>query len=171
VLTDIQSRIKTVALVHQKLYQSTLFSNVNLGDYVRELIDYHKKILNKTATDQFKASVDIKNIYTDISKAVTFGLIFNELLSNSFKYGITNNFLEITMSMELKEDRVNFIYTDSGKGLYQTEDEIIKSKGFGLNLINTLCRQLKAQINYPKESYFKMELDFPIKNIQIEQAQ
>jgi PAS domain S-box-containing protein len=170
VLTDIQSRIKTVALVHQKLYQSTLFSNVNLGDYVRELIDYHKKILNKTATDQFKASVDIKNIYTDISKAVTFGLIFNELLSNSFKYGIISNFLEITMSMELREDRVHFIYTDSGKGLYQTEDEIIKSKGFGLNLINTLCRQLKAQINYPKASHFIMELDFPIKNIQIEQA-
>jgi len=171
VLTDIQSRIKTVALVHQKLYQSTLFSNVNIGDYVMELIDYHKKILNKTATDQFKANVDIKNIYTDISKAVTFGLIFNELLSNSFKYGITSNFLEITMSMELREDRVHFIYTDSGKGLYQTEDEIIKSKGFGLNLINTLCRQLKAQISYPKASHFIMELDFPIKNIQIEQAQ
>jgi PAS domain S-box-containing protein len=171
VLTDIQSRIKTVALVHQKLYQSTLFSKVNLGDYIKELIDYHKKILNKTATEQFKSNLHIEHIYTDISKAVTFGLIFNELLSNSFKYGIINNFIEISMSMELKEDRVHFIYTDSGKGLYQTEDEIIKSKGFGLNLINTLCRQLKAQVNYPKAANFILELDFPIKNIQIQEPQ
>ncbi|MCF8423608.1 MAG: PAS domain S-box protein [Bacteroidia bacterium] len=170
VLTDIQSRIKTVALVHQKLYQSTLFSNINIGDYIVELIDYHKKILNKTATEQFKSNVAIKDIYTDISKAVTFGLIFNELLSNSFKYAITNNFLEITMTMELKGEHVYFIYTDSGKGLY-ADNENIKSKGFGLNLINTLCRQLKAQINYPNVPYFKMELDFPIKNIQVTQAQ
>ena len=169
VLTDIQSRIKTVALVHQKLYQSTLFSNVNLGDYIKELIDYHKKILNKTATEQFKSNLDIEHIYTDISKAVTFGLIFNELLSNSFKYGIINNHIEITMSMELRDDWVHFIYSDSGKGLYQSEDEIIKCKGFGLNLINTLCRQLKAQVNYPKAANFIMELDFPIKNIQIQQ--
>ena len=71
--------------------------------------------------------------------------------------------------MELRDDWVHFIYTDSGKGLYQSEDEIIKSKGFGLNLINTLCRQLKAQVNYPKAANFIMELDFPIKNIQIQQ--
>ena len=68
--------------------------------------------------------------------------------------------------MEIKEERVYFIYTDSGKGLYA--DEKSNNKGFGLNLINTLCRQLKAQINYPKESYFKIEIDFPIKNIQVQ---
>ena len=165
-LTEIQSRIKTVALVHQKLYQSALFSNVNIGEYILELINYHKKILHKSASDQFKYQINIKNIFTDISKAVTFGLIFNELLSNSFKYGIINNALEIIISMEIKEERVYFIYTDSGKGLYA--DEKSNNKGFGLNLINTLCRQLKAQINYPKESYFKIEIDFPIKNIQVQ---
>ncbi len=168
-LSEIQSRVKTVALVHQKLYQSALFSNVNIGDYVLELIDYHRRILNKTASDQFKSNLGIKNIYTDISKAVTFGLIFNELLSNSFKYGVINNFLEISISMEIKEDKVYFIYTDSGKGLYA--DEKINNKGFGLNLINTLSKQLKAQINYPKENYFKIELDFSVKNIQVQIAE
>ncbi len=168
-LSEIQSRVKTVALVHQKLYQSALFSNVNIGDYVLELIDYHRRILNKTASDQFKSKLGIKNIYTDISKAVTFGLIFNELLSNSFKYGVINNFLEISISMEIKEDKVYFIYTDSGKGLYA--DEKINNKGFGLNLINTLSKQLKAQINYPKENYFKIELDFSVKNIQVQIAE
>jgi PAS domain S-box-containing protein len=168
-LSEIQSRIKTVALVHQKLYQSALFSNVNIGDYVLELIDYHRRILNKTASDQFKSNLGIKNIYTDISKAVTFGLIFNELLSNSFKYGVINNFLEISISMEIKEDKVYFIYTDSGKGLYA--DEKSNNKGFGLNLINTLSKQLKARINYPKENYFKIELDFSIKNIQVQIAE
>jgi PAS domain S-box-containing protein len=168
-LSEIQSRVKTVALVHQKLYQSALFSNVNIGDYVLELIDYHRRILNKTASDQFKSNLGIKNIYTDISKAVTFGLIFNELLSNSFKYGVINNFLEISISMEIKEDKVYFIYTDSGKGLYA--DEKSNNKGFGLNLINTLSKQLKAQINYPKENYFKIELDFSIKNIQVQIAE
>jgi PAS domain S-box-containing protein len=168
-LSEIQSRVKTVALVHQKLYQSALFSNVNIGDYVLELIDYHRRILNKTASDQFKSNLGIKNIYTDISKAVTFGLIFNELLSNSFKYGVINNFLEISISMEIKEDKVYFIYTDSGKGLYA--DENSNNKGFGLNLINTLSKQLKAQINYPKENYFKIELDFSVKNIQVQIAE
>ena len=168
-LSEIQSRVKTVALVHQKLYQSALFSNVNIGDYVLELIDYHRRILNKTASDQFKSNLGIKNIYTDISKAVTFGLIFNELLSNSFKYGVINNFLEISISMEIKEDKVYFIYTDSGKGLYA--DEKSNNKGFGLNLINTLSKQLKAQINYPKENYFKIELDFSVKNIQVQIAE
>ena len=168
-LSEIQSRVKTVALVHQKLYQSALFSNVNIGDYVLELIDYHRRILNKTANDQFKSNLGIKNIYTDISKAVTFGLIFNELLSNSFKYGVINNFLEISISMEIKEDKVYFIYTDSGKGLYA--DEKSNNKGFGLNLINTLSKQLKAQINYPKENYFKIELDFSVKNIQVQIAE
>jgi two-component sensor histidine kinase len=71
--------------------------------------------------------------------------------------------------MEIKEDKVYFIYTDSGKGLYA--DENSNNKGFGLNLINTLSKQLKAQINYPKENYFKIELDFSVKNIQVQIAE
>ena len=50
-------------------------------------------------------------------------------------------------------------------------DEKINNKGFGLNLINTLSKQLKAQINYPKENYFKIELDFSVKNIQVQIAE
>ncbi len=162
VLSDIQSRIKTVALVHQKLYQSAMFSSIKMGDYILELIGYHKKILSKTALDKFISNVTVVDIYTDISKAVTFGLIFNELLSNSFKYGITNDYLEIAITMKVIDDKVFFTYKDSGKGLFS---ETPNNSGFGLSLINTLSKQLKGIINYPKANHFLVEIEFPIKNI------
>ncbi len=169
VLTDIQTRVKTVAIVHQKLYQSVLFSKINLGEYVLDLIEYQKKIYNKTNSTECSAHVNIKNIYTDISKAVTLGLIINELLSNSFKYAFVNNYLKISISMEIIENIVLFEYTDSGKGLNNENSEPSKVKsGFGLNLINTLSKQLKAQISYPNVPYFKLVLELPIKTILVE---
>lgn len=159
-LKDIQSRIKTVALVHQKLYQSSMFSNINIEDYLSELLNYHKNIYAKTNTNQFKYNLNVKNINTDISKAITFGLIFNELLSNSFKYAFINNYLELNISMEVKDNIAFFEYADSGNGITKNTNQ----SGFGLKLIKTLSKQLKANINYPEVDYFKVELNFPLIN-------
>ena len=75
---------------------------------------------------------------------------------------ITNDYLEITITMKVIDDKVFFTYKDSGKGLFSEKPN---NSGFGLSLINTLSKQLKGIINYPKANHFLVEIEFPIKNI------
>ncbi len=115
---------------------------------------------DQTNSNQFKYDLNVKNIFTDVSKGITFGLIFNELLSNSFKYAFIDNYLEINISMEVRDNFAFFEYTDSGNGISKNTTK----NGFGHRLINILSKQLKATVNYPDASNFKIELNFPLTN-------
>jgi PAS domain S-box-containing protein len=160
-LSDIQSRIKTVALVHQKLYQNELFSNIDIKDYINELVLYQQKLFNKQNLETVKFEVAVEDISFDISKSVSLGLLLNELVSNSLKYGIINNQVIINISLVKQGNSILLTYKDSGKGLQQNIKEST-TKGFGFKLIQSLIKQFKASHEIIETNHFEMRVVIPI---------
>jgi len=163
-LSDIQSRIKTVALVHQKLYQHDLFSKIDIKDYINELATYHQKLFNKSNSDTVKFELSVYQIFLDISKSVSFGLLLNELISNSLKYAVINHDVTISIQLSQLENAISFIYKDSGKGLPTGMNENPK-QGFGFKLIQTLIKQLKATHKIANVGHFEIEINIPFPNV------
>jgi PAS domain S-box-containing protein len=161
-LGEVQMRIKIIALVHEKLYQTVQFSNINLSDYLKELTNYYKQIFNKTDGDQVSFKINVDNVNLDISKSITFGLLLNEFISNSLKYGIINHRVAVNISLVANDDVFILNYKDSGNGL---PDSVKKGeqKGFGYKLINTFIKQLKGQIVYVESLHFEVEIRFKLK--------
>ncbi len=82
---DAQNRIRSMALIHEKLYQSQEFSGINFGDYIKLLVQELHQANNRHDPD---VTIDIRadDIILNIAQAIPCGLILNELLTNSFKY-------------------------------------------------------------------------------------
>jgi len=160
-LSDIQSRIKTVALVHQKLYQNDLFSKIDIKDYIHELTTYHQKLFNKQNSDYVKFEVIVENVFFDISRSVSFGLLLNELVSNSLKYAIVDHKVEISISLINVNNSIQFVYKDSGKGIQTSQKEATK-KGFGFKLMQTLIKQFKAIHEIIETDHFEIKINIPL---------
>lgn len=145
------SRVKSIALIHQKLYQNDSLATVNFRSF---LDDLYKQI----------ASVFLKNgqkvIFTnrmhdtkiDIDTAVPLGLISNELFTNSFKYALKNkSTCEISVNItQIADGEFQFCYEDTGEGLPE-DFEVSKAKSMGLRLINRLSKQLSGKFTYHKK--------------------
>ena len=152
-------RIKIIALVHEKLYKSEQFSNINLNDYLTELTSYYKNIFNKSNGDSVNFKIECLNLNFEISKSITFGLFLNELITNSLKYAKVDHKVSISISIRLEGDNIIFDYKDEGNGV----SEKVKNGediGFGYKLIKTFLRQLKGEINYNESKHYDITVVF-----------
>jgi PAS domain S-box-containing protein len=159
-LTDIQMRIKTIALVHQKLYQSGIFSEVNLHDYTYELANYYKKLFDNKNVKLIHFDIDIQpEVSLSLSKSISFGLLLSELISNSCKYGVANDEVKIGVAIEKEQTTYKMTYTDTGNGLPEPLKQL-KNGGFGFRLIENFIKQLKGTAVFPEDKHFLFEFEF-----------
>lgn len=145
-LNEGQSRIKSMSLIHQKLYQTEYLGLVNFQEYTEQLADL---MLSIVQFDQVKTEINAHNIHLDIDTAIPLGLILNELFTNSLKYALSNQtgeFVKITIE-QLNETTYSFSYADSGKGI-QDQSQPAKGTGMGMRLIRSLVRQLQGELKY-----------------------
>lgn len=156
-----QNRVKSIALIHQRLYQDEDLSSIELKEYVNELYKQIQHVFNK-----FNQKVTfynkIEKTLLDIDTAVSLGLIINELFTNSFKYAFnTKSMGEITIQLFTKaEGTYQLIYTDNGKGLPDGFD-FKNVNSFGLRLVSRLCKQLFGKIVYQRsQGYPEFIIDF-----------
>lgn len=141
------ARIKTMALIHEKLYQTEMFARVEMGDYMRQLV----KTIQETYESQprnITVHVECDNAVLDITQAIPCGLIINELLSNVYKHAFKdrnagNVYLILNKDEESGECELQVM--DDGVGLPK---EVIdgKSSSLGYNIIRGLARQLSADL-------------------------
>jgi PAS domain S-box-containing protein len=159
-LFDIQSRIKSIALVHEKLYQSEHFSHVKIKEYLNEMANHYKRMFDSDKSKQidFKFSVP-DGVSLNMSKSISFGLLLSELISNSCKYGILENKVLITISMENNAGELRLSYFDSGNNWNPTIKNL-RQGGFGLRLIENLIKQLRATYQLGSSSGFSFEMKF-----------
>lgn len=163
ILSQSKARVHTMSLIHQKLYLSDKLSKVNLKDYLEELYAFVKNSFNLN-TAQIDSDVFIENKELSLTQLIPLGLIVNELLTNSFKYGVTkNNQLRIKIHVKYVKSSVLLIVADTGPGFdEQNEMQGIK-KSLGLFLVKSLSKQLRGKIiRYRLGEYFTTELEFPI---------
>jgi two-component sensor histidine kinase len=139
-----QDRIRTMALVHEKLYQSSDLASIDFSPYIERL-----------ATNLFRSyggggrvnlSLDVGNVYLSVEKAVPCGLIVNELVMNALKYAFPGDRTgEIVVEVRQEGDRMSLAVSDDGVGLPPGFD-ITKSNTLGLQLVELLVSQLEGTL-------------------------
>ncbi len=147
VLNESSNRVKSVALIHQRLQQSKDTVSVELGEYIRDLTTV---LLHSRGRDSavVKLSLDLeKNVVIGIDSAVPCGLIVNELVSNSLKHGFPDNRGgKISISLHTDDaDTITLVISDNGVGLPEGLD-IHKADSLGLQLAMSLISQLGASM-------------------------
>ena len=137
---DSQDRIRTMALIHEKLYQSSDLSHIDFGEYVGSLTGYLSR--SYQVGGKVRMDLDIPDISLDIDVAIPCGLIINELVSNSLKYAFPEGQSgKIYISLAQGTGGYELTVGDDGKGLSQGFD-FHTSPTLGLLLVNTLVEQL-----------------------------
>ena len=144
VLQDSQSRIQSMALIHDKLYQTDSLSDIKLDEYLQELVEaIHGTFVEFQDSVELRFQMEQADI--DIDKVVPCGLLINELVVNAFKHAFTpekEGVLEI--SLEKNNGQVELEVADNGPGL--PEDFTLDSKdSLGSMLIKTFATQLQAE--------------------------
>lgn len=156
-----RNRINTMALVHEKLYQSDKISKINIGQYIRDL---GKNLFEsfKVNTGKVSFKSEIADISLPINRAIPLGLVLNELISNSLKYAFSDGrdgeiFIKFCPTAG---DEVELTVRDNGIGL-STEAETINGKTLGLKLIKTLVeKQLNGKIDIDHEQGTQYRIRF-----------
>lgn len=152
-LEEGKSRVKAMALIHQKLYQNDDLSVIEMQGYIESLINSVQSVYKKGGHN-INITIDAEGVELDIDRAIPFGLILNELVSNSFKYAFPvddeNGKIYIHLR-KIGEKEGFFEYTDNGVGLPEDTDERANAS-MGIRLMNRLANQLQTKLNIDKTS-------------------
>jgi two-component sensor histidine kinase len=146
ILKSSQNRVISMAMVHEMLYMREDLSKIQYRSYVRELSEYLIKSL-KGANNKVTLNIDIPDIELGIDTAIPLGLLINEAITNSLKYGIKGDHegeIHIAIKKE-NEHEYELNIGDNGAG-YSDSITLKNSRSLGLKLIHNLARQLKGTI-------------------------
>lgn len=165
-ITEGQNRVKSIALIHQRLYQHENLSAIEFGRFVEELFSQVASVLKKPG-QQVQTSFSIPETYVDIDTAVPLGLICNEIITNAFKYAFANDRLS-HFNVQLRV--VNgyeheLFFADNGPGLPK-DVGWEKADSLGLRLIHRLSRQIGGEAFYIYDRGTKFTIRFPRQNAQ-----
>jgi PAS domain S-box-containing protein len=160
IFIDSQNRIHAMALIHEKLYQSTNLDNIDIQEYINELSS--ELLSSYSGKSNIKLELNVEKIPLDINYAVPCGLILNELITNSLKYafpeGRKGNIKIIFQSKE--NNMIQFSVNDDGIGIPGDLD-IRNTKSLGLRLVTSLAEsQLHGNIILIRDHGTQFQIDF-----------
>ncbi|HSE83248.1 MAG TPA: histidine kinase dimerization/phosphoacceptor domain -containing protein [Thermodesulfobacteriota bacterium] len=158
-LKESQNRVKSMALIHEKLYQSENLVGINFKDYIRSLLSY---LLSSYGADpnKVKFKIDADNVLLSLDRAIPCGLIVNEIASNSLKYAFPNG-REGEISVALSSDNGNHILSISNDGIPFPENiDFRNTKSLGLQLVCALTEQIRGTIELNKSSGTEFRIIF-----------
>ncbi len=157
---DSQQRVKTMALIHEKLYQSNNLAKINFAEYIQDLVD--EVFQSYTAkTSAISHNVEVENVELAVDVAISCGLIVNELVSNAIKYAFQNQKSgEIKISFaSQKMTQYILTVTDNGAGMPEDVD-FRHSASLGLQIVCALTRQLRGTIKLDCTAGSAFSLEF-----------
>ena len=157
-----QNRVRSMALIHEKLYKTEDFSKIDFGEYIRNLTA-HLLISYHILPSQIKINVNIKDIVFNINVAIPCGLIINELVTNSLNHAFSNS-REGKIKVSITRKGTNgylLVVKDNGKGLPSEAIELEDPTTLGLQLVSSLVSQLKGtlQYRYKEGAVFSIEFE------------
>ncbi len=153
-------RVQSMALVHEKLYQSSDLSELDFATYAPSLTD---SLMSAFGTDPsvICLQLDVERVSLDINQAIPCALILNELVSNALKYAFPNGRSgEIRLRMHRDAaGQVSLVVSDNGVGL-PVDYAPDKAETLGLQLVHTLARQLRGSIEVSRAAGTQFTLTF-----------
>jgi two-component sensor histidine kinase len=140
-----KNRVQSMALIHQNLYSEDNLKGIKAKQYINNLLKNLCDSYN-ISNDKIKIHSNIEDLHLDVDTMIPIGLIFNELLTNAFKYAFndnTNGVLEIALKEE--NNQLQLSVKDNGPG-FPMELDAKTTKSFGLRMIRAFAQKLKAVV-------------------------
>jgi len=159
IFEESRNRVRSMALIHEKLYQNESLSTLNIKDYIIELVN---NLMRSYRTDnRISSEINISDIFINTDTAIPLGLIINELVSNSLKYAFPDGREgKIAISLiPFTSEKFQMIISDNGVGLPDNFD-MNKTNTLGLQLVNSLVTQLDGEITLTNHAGTKFEINF-----------
>ncbi len=136
------SRIRSMALVHERLYQNETFSSIRMDEYINDLIE-NIQLKGYQKIKKPRLELETTPVSLSIEQAIPTGLLLNEVLVNAFKYGSDPLDPVIKVNMSSLDGEVMIKVSDNGPGL-PNNFELEKPETLGFRLVSVLLKQLKA---------------------------
>jgi two-component sensor histidine kinase len=159
-LRESQSRVRAMALIHEKLYQSEDLSRIDMTSYISGLTNALVSTY-RVAPEKALIKIETADIYLDLETAIPCGLIINELISNSLKYAFPEDksgTIHVSFH-EPKQGEYRLIVKDNGIGLPENFS-VEKGSSLGLKLVSGLVRQIEGEMKVKNEAGVKFEIHF-----------
>lgn len=156
-----QDRVKAMALIHERLYQSSDLAKIDFSGYVRNLTG-HLQRSYRVDSNRIRLDVEVDPVPMNLDVAIPCGLIINELVSNSFKYAFPNGAAgEIKVRFgEANGNGLKLVVQDNGVGLPEGSNPE-ESDSLGLKLVRSLTEQLGGTIRYNSQNGFACDISIP----------
>ncbi len=156
------NRVNSMALIHEKLYQTSNLSKIDFKSYIESLA--HNLVQTYTLDNKIQLITKIENVLLDISQAIPCGLIINELVTNSLKHAFPSQLAKAGMVEITMHPVANFyeiIIQDNGIGI-SNDFNIQESKSLGMQLVSLLAEgQLEGKITIENKQGTRVKIVFP----------
>jgi two-component sensor histidine kinase len=160
--SESQERVRSMALIHEMLYQSDRMGEIDFAAYVWGLSD---QLIHSYGIQASRVTLQLHldNLWLDVNKAVPCGLILNELISNAFKHAFPDG-REGSISVEVSSAepplQVTIVVRDDGIGM-PVDLDLANAQTLGLQLVYTLIEQLDGRLECDRHEGTKFTLTFP----------
>jgi two-component system response regulator len=160
IFKETQNRVRSIAILHEKLYQSDDLARIQFDEYVKILAEDLLYFYELDESD-IKMNIDIEDVALNIETAIPCGLLIDEMVANSLKYAFPNR-RSGKINIELHSDKHNkFTLTVSDNGIGIPEEvDTEKASTFGMQLIKYLTKQLKGTIELDRNHGTRYKLQF-----------
>ncbi|KAF5077880.1 Histidine kinase [anaerobic digester metagenome] len=160
VLKESQNRVKSMAMIHEKLYKSRNFSEINFAEYIRSLVS---DLFYSYGVDsnRIKTIIVLEEVMMGLETAIPCGLIISELVTNTLKYAFPHTEPgEFKIELHSSSDRCyNLIISDNGVGIPENID-FDETDTLGLQLVNSLVNQLEGTIELNRKNGTEFKIKF-----------
>ncbi|MDD1711001.1 MAG: PAS domain S-box protein [Methanoregulaceae archaeon] len=165
ILTDMMMKIKTMAQIHTRLYESKQFDRIDMSGYFQDQVTDLSTIYGRSGSD-ITCTVKAKDLFLPVDQAIPCALVVNEVLSNAFKHAFRGR-LQGTIVVSAHQDNGNIRISieDDGIGIPR-EMDIYQTTSLGLKLIRNLVGQLQGTLSIESSDRGScIRFDFPLKTM------
>lgn len=156
-LEECRSRVFSMALVHQKIFNTNNISGLNFGEYAKDLVDEIGFAMGVNGNDSIKVSAEEMDL--PINYAIPCGLILNELVTNSYKHArVPGMPLQIEVDLKVESGKRVLTVKDNGPGVHG--NDLDKAGSLGVDLIRSLCQQIDGAYSFGNAEGLRFEVRF-----------
>ena len=159
ILEESRNRIRSMAIIHENLYQTSNFSSINFSNYLSNLTNDLISTY-QVQEDKIELKLDLQEVAIALDQAIPCGLMINEIITNALKYAFPNNMKgTVLISMREEKEIVTLCVEDNGIGLPKGFN-YLESETLGLQLVATLVEQLEGTLILESDKGTKFLITF-----------
>ncbi len=157
-----QTRVRSMALIHEELYQAGNLARVDFASYLRRLLPDLARSYRADASEKVEVKIEAADVSLPVDRAIPCGLIVNELMTNALKHAFPNGRAgSIQVRLATQKDQTTLAVRDDGAG-FPPDVDFRQSRSLGLQLVCTLANQLGGTINLTRDNGTEFVIVFPL---------